>query len=81
MFGPCIVSHVLSVLSSCAIILLGKRERADCLTFIVFWMLYCYSCYLHLPHGAVGWSEACVCGIVWSYSFAVWFDTNYTERL
>ena len=24
-----------------------------------------------LPHGAVGWSGVCNCGIYWSYSFAV----------
>ena len=26
---------------------------------------------MHLPHGAMGWSVICECGIFWSYSFAL----------
>ena len=44
------------VLSSLAIILTGKRERVA---------LLCLSswCLVALPHGAVGWSAVCGCGI------------------
>ena len=28
----------------------------------------CY-CSVALPHGAVGWSAVCDCGIFWSYAF------------
>ena len=46
------------------------RERAGCLTFIVFWMSCSCYCYLTLPHSAVSWSVVCYCGISLSYSLA-----------
>ena len=55
----CIVA--LSVLSSLAIIL-RKRE-------LVALLELCCGC-LHsvsLPHGVMGWSAVCDCGISWSY--------------
>ena len=52
---------LLCVLSSFAIILMGKRELVA---------LLCLSswCPVALPHGAVSWSAVCDCGIFWSYS-------------
>ena len=38
-------------------------ERAGCFAFIVFWMSYYCQCAVALPHGAVGWSAVCDCGI------------------
>ena len=52
---------LLCVLSSFAIIL--KRKRACCFAFIVL-RVSCYcKCSVNLPHGAVGWSVVCECGI------------------
>ena len=34
-----------------------------CFTFIVFLMSYDCHCIVTLPHGAVGWSAVCDCGI------------------
>ena len=41
--------------------------------------------YVALPHGAVGWSVVCDCGISWSYSHAflcmdTGLDGNNTRR-
>ena len=36
--------------------------------FIVLRMSCYCKCSVTLPHGAVGWSAVCVCGISWSYS-------------
>ena len=53
---------VLCVLSSFAIISLGKRE-------LVALLLLCSECRsLTFPHGAKGWSVVCDCGISWLYS-------------
>ena len=42
---------------------LKEEEKADCFAIIVLQMyLYC-KCYVALPHGAVGWSAVCDCGI------------------
>ena len=49
------------VLSSFAIIL--TRKRAGCFAFIVFQMSCYCKCSVALPHGAVGWSVVCDCGI------------------
>ena len=38
-----------------------------CFTFIVFLVSYGCYCTVTLPHGAVGWSAVCDCGIFWSY--------------
>ena len=48
--------------SSFAIILMGE-ERACWSTLTVF-LVYCDSqCSVALPHGAMGWSVVCDCGI------------------
>ena len=53
---------LLYVLSSFAIFLTRKKEPG-CFTFIVF-LMSCYcKCPVALPHGAVGWSAVCDCGI------------------
>ena len=41
---------------------LDEEERAGCFDFIVFRMS-CYCVTVALPHGAVGWSAVCDCGI------------------
>ena len=58
MFGPCVV--ILLVLQSSS----WGRTRAGFFTLTVF-LMSCYSqCYLALPHGDVGCSAVCDCGIV-----------------
>ena len=47
---------LLCVLSSFAFISMGKRELVSLLC-LSFW------CIVALPHGAVGWSAECDCGI------------------
>ena len=42
---------------------LEEEERAGCFGFIVFWMSCYCKCPIALPHGAVGWSAVCNCGI------------------
>ena len=40
-----------------------EEEKAGCFAIIVLQM-YCYfKCSVALPHGAVGWSAVCDCGI------------------
>ena len=42
---------------------LDEEERACCFVFIVFQMsCYCF-CFVALPHGAMGCSAVCDCGI------------------
>ena len=38
-------------------------KRARCFTLIVFLVCCDFKCYLALPHGALGWSAVCDCGI------------------
>ena len=48
--------------SSFAFILKGKRELVALL--LTVFLMYCDSlCSVALPHGAVGWSAMCDCGI------------------
>ena len=58
---------LLSVVSSFAIISLGKRVLRWC-ALIAFLMSFDCKCFVSLPHGAMGWSVVCDCGISWSYS-------------
>ena len=44
-----------------------KEERAGNLIAMYSWRYGCY-CSFSLPHGAVGWSSVCDCGISGSYS-------------
>ena len=54
---------LLCVLSSFAIILNRKRERAGCCAFIVLRM-YCYCKFsVTLPHGVMGRCAVCDCAI------------------
>ena len=48
-----------------------------CFTFIVFLMSYGCYCTVTLPHGAVGWSSVCDCGIFRSYSPVLVRQTQY----
>ena len=58
MFGPCVV--IFLVLQSSW----WGRKRDGCFTLTVF-LMSCYSqCSLALPHGALGCSAVCDCGIV-----------------
>ena len=68
--GALVFRAVLSGLSSLAFLLMGKRERAGCLTFIVFLVSCDCKCSVALPHVAVGWSAKCDCSISWLYSLA-----------
>ena len=40
-----------------------EEEKADCFDIIVLQMYCYYKCSVTLPHGAVGWSALCDCGI------------------
>ena len=42
---------------------LEEEEKAGCFAFIVLQMYCYYKCSMALPHGAVGWSVVCDCGI------------------
>ena len=47
---------------------LDEEERTDCFALVLFRMSCYYKCSMALPHGAVGWSAVCDCGISRSYS-------------
>ena len=42
---------------------LEEEEKAGYFAFIVLKMFCSYKSSVALPHGAVGWSAVCVCGI------------------
>ena len=42
---------------------LEEEDRAGCFAFIVLRMSCYCKCSVTLPHGAVGWSAVCDCGI------------------
>ena len=42
---------------------LEEEEKVCCFAIIVLQMYYLYNCSEDLPHGAVGWSAVCDCGI------------------
>ena len=46
------------------------EEETWLITLIVFLMSCVFSCFLALPHCAVGWSVVCDCGISLSYLLA-----------
>ena len=54
---------LLCVHSSFATILKRKRKPVVLLAFIILQMYCYYKCSVALPHGAVGWSAVCDCGI------------------
>ena len=49
---------------------LDGEERAGCFTLFVFLVSCDCYCSVALPHGDVGWSALCDCGISYSYSLA-----------
>ena len=53
---------LLCVLSSSEIILMGMREMVGFAFILLPMSCYC-KCPMALPHGAVGWSAVCDCGI------------------
>ena len=60
-------------LSLCCYVLLfvhssEEEEEAGCFAIIVLQMYCYYKCSVALPHGAVGWSAVCDCGISLTYS-------------
>ena len=60
---------LLCVHYSFAIIL--KRKRKLVAFAIIVLQMHCYyKCSVALPHGAVGWSAVCDCGISRSYSLS-----------
>ena len=78
MFVPCFVVHcyvsfLVLCIAMCPYLFcnhLDGEKRAGCLTYFVFLVSRdCYSS-VALPHGAVGWSVVCDCGISRSYSLA-----------
>ena len=40
-----------------------EKERVGCFAFIVLRMYCCCKCSVTLPHGVMGWSAVCDCGI------------------
>ena len=42
---------------------LEEEEKAGYIDIIVLQMYCYYKCYVALPHGAIGWSAVCDCGI------------------
>ena len=48
-----------------------EEERAGCFAFIVFPMSCYCKCSVTLPHGSVGCSAVCDCGISCSYSLFI----------
>ena len=41
-----------------------EKKIAGCLTLIAFSLSYDSLCSVSLPHGAVGWSTVCDCGVI-----------------
>ena len=59
-----LVCAVLGINSSFAIIPLGKRE------LVAVYLQSCdCKCSVSFPHGVVGWSAVCDCGIFWTLRF------------
>ena len=76
---PCFCYAVLSALYRFAIILM--RKRGGCFTLIVFLMSCGCKCYVTLPHGVVGGSAVCDCGIFWSYTFFIIIDKDNKYKI
>ena len=61
MFGPCFVIRYFVSFKFCNDF--AGEVRVCCSTLNVFLMYYNSQCSVALPHGAVGWSVVCDCGI------------------
>ena len=61
MFGPVFVVKYFVFVLLCKH--LEGKERACCFSFTVFLMSCETQCSVALPHGPVGWSAVCSCGI------------------
>ena len=51
--------------------IISEEKRDGCFPYCVlaFMCVHLYVCFLEaLPHGAMGWSVICNCGISWSHS-------------
>ena len=64
----CFVMHYFVSILVLQSSLRGREEKAGCFAIIVLQVYCCYKFAVALPHGAVGWSAVCGCGISWSYS-------------
>ena len=75
MLDTCFVLQQRFVLSSFAIISLGKREFGTlvCSEFRV-------ACVFYLPGRVMGWFVVCGCGISWSYALTFWFSCCITGK-
>ena len=71
----CFGMHYVLSFCSFAIILTRKRELVD-LLLLSFWMSCFCKCQVALPHGAMGWSAVCDCGIDLSYSLIFFFFSS-----
>ena len=68
MFVPCFaIQYLVSILVLHSF--RSREERADCFILIVFLLSCDCKCSVSLPHGVVGWSAVCDCGIFWTLSF------------
>ena len=47
---------------------LEEEKKAGCFAFVVLQMYNYYKFSVALPHGSLGWSVVCDCGISYSYS-------------
>ena len=54
----------------CRVILIGGK-KVDYFTWFVY-LMYCdCNCSVDLPHGAMGWTAVCYCGIFQSFSLTL----------
>ena len=63
------------LLASC----LEEEKKAGCFANIVLQMYCNYKCSVALPHGAVGWTAVCDCGITLLYS-PNFYAMHYQEK-
>ena len=74
MVGPCFALQYFVSFQVLQLSLFG-RERAGCFLMLCFWVWGPFCQFLTLPHGAIGWSVVCECGISWLYSITfLWLD-------
>ena len=59
---------VLSLFCDIVLHVISRKDRVCFLNFLYCCFFACDRVSMHLPHGNVGRSVACDCGISWSYS-------------